>query len=519
MRKIGLYLRVSTEEQARVQEGSLISQRHRLEEYVKVRNAVNEKWGEIVGIYVDEAKSGKDTNRPKYQELLKSIENSLVNTVLVTELSRLSRSIRDFCDFWDFLKIHQAQFLSLREQFDTTTAAGEMMMFSIMNFAQFERKQTAERVAANFLARAKRGLYNGGQLPLGYDTDPENRGSLKINASEAVHVNRIFELFLEHGTLRATADHLNKEGIRTKKWVRKDGITVCHGKWTPARLWYLLRNRHYIGDREINKDYRAVDPSQVPNGREYQVVKAKWLAIVPEEIFAATQKQLQFNRARYTRRPDRVFDYIYSGVVHCGDCGEDLIGLSGTNRHGMKYCYYSHRKRRVLCSFHGIPALKLHDYMQPYLKQIVRDQDVLTRLYEEVRQGALDRIKNKIEQRRHVTTELNRVNRNIRNLVEHLKETSDKHESAALLTELNANEASLKFLSQEKETLDLEINFADAGNSSEACIHQYLGDAKKWFDSLLRYERARLVRLWFKRIDICAAKVKLYYFHHAHGEH
>lgn len=513
MRKIGLYLRVSTEEQARVQEGSLISQRYRLEEYVKSRNVVNEGWGRIIGIYIDEARSGKDTNRPQYQELLKSIESNIIDTVLVTELSRLSRSIRDFCDFWEFLKARDAQFLSLREQFDTTTAAGEMMMFSIMNFAQFERKQTAERVSANFLARAKRGLYNGGQPPLGYNPDPTNRGTLKINENEASHVKRICEIFLEQGTLRATVDQLNREGISTKKWVRKDGVTICHGKWTPARLWYLLRNRHYVGDREINKNYRATKSSQVPKGCEYQITKAKWDPILPTDLFEAAQKQLEFNKARYTRRPDRVFDYIYSGIVFCADCGEDLVGLSGTGRRGMKYCYYAHRGRQISCSFHGISAPKLHSYLRPYLKQIVRDQRLTLRLHAEVKKGEVDRIKDKINQRQHVMTDLNQTNKNVRNLVEHLKQSSGSYEGTALLTELSSNEARLKFLTQEKERLDTEISLSDVDHSNEENMRLYLGNAKKWFDSMSRYERGWLVRLWFKRIEISAEKVKLYYFH------
>ena len=89
--------------------------------------------------------------------------------VMVTELSRLSRSIKDFSELWEFMQSQGCQFLSLRENFDTSTASGEMMLFSLANFPQYERRQTSERVAANFEARAKRGLWNGGVLPIGYE--------------------------------------------------------------------------------------------------------------------------------------------------------------------------------------------------------------------------------------------------------------------------------------------------------------------------------------------------------------
>lgn len=167
MKKIALYIRVSTEEQARIQDGSLVSQRNRLEEFVEGQNRRDHNWGHIVDVYVDEGRSAKDLKRPEFQRLLNDVRHGRINLILSTELSRMSRSIRDFCDIWDLFKKHQTNFITLREQFDTTTAAGEMMVFNLINFAQFERKQTAERISANWVSRAKRGLWNGGSIPLG----------------------------------------------------------------------------------------------------------------------------------------------------------------------------------------------------------------------------------------------------------------------------------------------------------------------------------------------------------------
>ena len=146
MRKLVLYIRASREDLKMNPEGTLTSQRQRLEEYVRSRNIVSPGWGKVVGAYMDEARSAKDTNRPQFQEMLRQIEMRKADTILVTELSRLSRNMKDFCSIWDFLKAHRAQFLSLRENFDTTTAAGEMMIFSIINFAQFEKENRPPNV-------------------------------------------------------------------------------------------------------------------------------------------------------------------------------------------------------------------------------------------------------------------------------------------------------------------------------------------------------------------------------------
>ncbi len=98
MNKVGIYLRVSTEEQARIQDGSLVSQKKRLEEYVEGQCRKESGWGKVVDIYCDEAKSGKNMNRPEFQRMLSDIRLGKINLVLSTELSRLSRSIKDFCE-------------------------------------------------------------------------------------------------------------------------------------------------------------------------------------------------------------------------------------------------------------------------------------------------------------------------------------------------------------------------------------------------------------------------------------
>ena len=219
MNKVGIYLRVSTEEQARIQDGSLVSQRRRLEEYVELQNKREQGWGLIIDTYCDEARSGKDMNRPEFQRMLEDVRTGRVNLILATELSRLSRSIKDFCGLWDLFKDHGTRFITLRENFDTTTAAGEMMVFQLIGFAQFERKQTAERISANWKSRAGRGLWNGGSIPLGFDRNPSNKGVLVPNEEEAKTAQKIFDLFIETGSLRQACLKLSKEGFRSKSYM------------------------------------------------------------------------------------------------------------------------------------------------------------------------------------------------------------------------------------------------------------------------------------------------------------
>jgi site-specific DNA recombinase len=118
MRRVGIYLRVSTEEQARIQDGSLVSQRQRLIEYVEGQNRRENNWGQVVEVYCDEGKSAKDMNRPEFQRLLADIKTGRITLILATELSRLSRSISDFCELWKLFKKHKSGVITLRENFD-----------------------------------------------------------------------------------------------------------------------------------------------------------------------------------------------------------------------------------------------------------------------------------------------------------------------------------------------------------------------------------------------------------------
>lgn len=138
--KIALYIRASTEEQSINPEGTIKNQEDRLRGFITQKNS-QENFGKTVSVFVDRAKSGKDFNRPELRNLIKAIESGEVNLVLVTELSRLSRSVKDFAGLWDLMREHKCSFMSLRESFDTTNAAGEMMIFSIMNFPNLKESR------------------------------------------------------------------------------------------------------------------------------------------------------------------------------------------------------------------------------------------------------------------------------------------------------------------------------------------------------------------------------------------
>jgi site-specific DNA recombinase len=505
MRKIGTYIRVSTEEQAKIQEGSLVSQRHRVEEYVKARNLISPGWGEIRGVYIDEAKSGKNTNRPQYQALLRDVERGKIDTVLVTELSRLSRNMRDFCDLWDFLKAHKSQFLSLREQFDSTTAAGEMMMYNLMNFAQFERKQTSERVSANFQARALRGLFNGGPAPLGYIPDPEKRGNLKVHEKEAEAVRRIFSLYHDTGSLAATLATLNNaEGIRTKKRQKNNGEWSGGRQFCLNSLCKILRNRHYTGEREINKKNLTLDKDDISPGKEYKITKANWPAIIPKEFFESVQEKMDRQIAKYRVDQRITFDYFCSSVIHCPDCGKPLVGMSGKSGNGEKHVYYAHRGKATGCRIHSLNAENVHACVRSRMKKLAQDPEFMEVLYK-----TADAKEQELEPHSEKTLlslreQAKERRKQIENLLASLENGTPGGESVFMQRRIKERETELLQLENRIENLQSDTSFAKDNLVEATELFELVRKLDKHFHKLPPVKRRQFVQIFFGRIEIHA---------------
>ncbi len=327
-RRIGLYIRVSTEEQAQNPEGSIKSQEQRLRQHLELKNQ-DTYLGEVSHVFVDRARSGKDLSRPELQRMLALIQASEIDLVMVSELSRLSRSIKDFSSIWEMMKQHDCGFLSLRENFDTTTAAGEMVLYTVANIAQFERLQCSERISANFLARAERGLYNGGSVPLGYRLNPERKGYLSICDEEACVVREAFRSFLDQGCLSKAGLSLNQRGFYPTRH-RLNGNRKRTGHFTFGNLHDLLTNPAYVGLRR----YRDKEDKE-------KTTRACWEPIIEREAFERVQQVLKQNRYRYKPHTARRYPYLFSGLVHCGQCGDRMCGKTA-HGNGGKVGYYEH---------------------------------------------------------------------------------------------------------------------------------------------------------------------------------
>ncbi len=380
--KIALYIRVSTEEQAENPEGSIRNQEDRLRQAVAYKNSVG-NFGEIRGVFVDPGISAKDMRRPELQKLLRAIRAKEIDLVMVTELSRLSRNSRDFIEMWDMMRAEGCRFTSLREDFDTTTAAGEMVLFQLMNLAQFERRQTSERVTANIVARAARGLYNGGSVPVGYRSIAERPGYLEPDPDMAAVVRMAFTAFLRQGSLAAAAKWLNDNGYSVRKSKEGGGRLKRVGHFTVDNLQQILRSKTYIGVKRYQHQ-----------GEEREA-KAVWPAIVDNVVFQRANEVLSKNRSRLKPHKAGRMPYVLTGVLHCKTCGSHMPGKSATGN-GGKVGYYEHAwatkrdstlsKKIFKCEPHRVPSKKLEPVVIEQVTKFITNRHFAERIFKRVKE-------------------------------------------------------------------------------------------------------------------------------------
>ena len=375
--RVALYCRVSTLDQL-TPEGSLVSQEQRLRERVVELNAKS-LFGEVVEVFVDRGISAKDTKRPELQKMLSAIDRGDVTFVMVTDIARFSRSLKDFTELCEFLAIRRCGFLSLKDPYDTTTAAGVLTMNLMATLAQFERQQTGERVVANTQARSARGLYSGGVVPLGYKINPERKGYLEIEDDQAAIVRKAFAVFLIEGNLTSAGRWLNENGYRYKRKTEGGGNTARLGHFTVQNLHNILRNPAYIGI----KTYKVKN--------ETKQAKAVWQPLVEDMVFEKAQDLLAKNNLRKPDSPNR-YPFELTGVLVCGKCGERLCGKTA-NGNGGKIPYYEHGwaiKRQAClvkkifdCNPNRINATVLEPLVWQKVEELLRRPDVATGLVTE----------------------------------------------------------------------------------------------------------------------------------------
>jgi len=219
--RCAIYTRKSTEEGLEQAFNSLDAQREAAEAYIQSQKHVGSTLVETR--FDDGGFSGGNMERPALQRLLEQIDARQVDCVLVYKVDRLSRSLLDFARLMDRFDQRSVSFVSVTQQFNTTTSLGRLTLNILLSFAQFEREIISERTRDKMGAARRKGKWVGGTPLPGYDVAPAG-GSLVVNPSEARQVRETFELYRNHRSLAAVVAELSKRSWTTKSWKSRSGI-------------------------------------------------------------------------------------------------------------------------------------------------------------------------------------------------------------------------------------------------------------------------------------------------------
>ncbi len=241
-KRCAVYCRVSTDERLDQEFNSIDAQKEAGHAYIASQRT--EGWISVADDYDDPGFSGGNTDRPALKRLLADLEHGQIDIVVVYKIDRLTRSLADFSKMVEVFERNEVSFVSVTQQFNTTTPMGRLMLNVLLSFAQFEREVTGERIRDKIAAAKRKGMWMGGVPSIGYDV--VNR-QLVINEAEAAVVRRIFEEMLTIGSPTQIAARLTAEGITTKAWTTQEGQTRSGTRIDKKYLHKLLRNRIYLG--------------------------------------------------------------------------------------------------------------------------------------------------------------------------------------------------------------------------------------------------------------------------------
>ena len=315
--RCAIYTRKSSEEGLEQEFNSLQAQREACEAFIDSQR--HEGWICLRASYDDGGFSGATMDRPALHQLLADITAGRVDTIVVYKIDRLTRSLADFAKIVEILDARGASFVSVTQQFNTTTSMGRLTLNVLLSFAQFEREVIGERIRDKIAASKKKGMWMGGVPPLGYGVQDHK---LVMIDSEADAVRLIFRRYAELGSVRLLQAELEAGGIRSKSWTSVSGRLVGGKSFSRGALYLMLQNRIYRGE--------IVHKGQFHPGEH--------TPIIDQPLWDAVQEQLAGNIARRqcgrrTRQPS-----LLAGVLFDGD--DNRMTPSHAGKNGAHYRYY-----------------------------------------------------------------------------------------------------------------------------------------------------------------------------------
>jgi site-specific DNA recombinase len=317
-KRCAIYTRKSSEEGLEQEFNSLEAQREACEAYI--RSQRHEGWRSARNRYDDGGFSGGNLERPALQRLLADISAGRIDIIVVYKVDRLTRSLADFTRLVEIFDVQSVSFVSVTQQFNTTSSMGRLTLNVLLSFAQFEREVTGERIRDKIAASKKKGMWMGGNVPLGYDASER---TLVINPAEAETVRRIFALYRELGCVRRVKEEADRRGLRTKCTRTGNGAERGGKPLSRGHLYRVLSNPIYTG-RIAHKG--ELYPGQQP-------------ALIDDGTWIAVRNQFAANASDHQCKAKAAEPSLLAGLLV--DARGKRLTPSHAVKKGRRYRYYA----------------------------------------------------------------------------------------------------------------------------------------------------------------------------------
>lgn len=456
--KTGIYMRVSTEEQAK--EGfSINAQKEKLTSYSKIND-----W-QIIDYYIDNGISAKNIkDRPEINRLIEDIKTGKVNNVLIYKLDRLTRSVKDLISLIELLEEHNCTVSSLTEKLETGNAVGRMFVKIIGIFAEFERENLAERVSFGYEQKTREGNYTNTQGVNGYDYIV-GKGNLVVNIQEKEIVNRIFELYLNGTSMLKIARTFNNEKVPSKRG----------GFWSQSTIKSILTNPLYVGKIRYGVAKKLESRAFEVDGEQE--------TIIDENTFNRVQ-DLLLKRKKYNSKKYPSENAYFSTALRCAKCGAKFHPKQQKQNGKYYITYYCNNRQTAKCDSKGISHTKVLNKFEEYINNYKLNKNI-----------DITPVNHNKEEITRLENELENIERKRKRLQQlFIDEQLSNEDYTVMTSQLETSKKSINKMIDELSIKKEEITYAD--------LKEIIIDFKKNWDNLDTTLRSAFINQFIKFITL-----------------
>jgi len=496
-----VYTRVSVDERAETQTYSTLdNQRDSCLAYIESQKSVGWK---PFKVYEDAGQSGGSLSRPAMKQLIEDIKRKRIQVVVVYKIDRLTRNHKDFYALLEIFNEHDVKFVSTTQHFDTTSPAGRLLLHVMLEFAQFEREMSQERTYDKRFAMAKRGMWCGGFIPLGYDV---KKKKLVINKEEAKIVQFCFELYPKLASMGKVAEKLNEMGYRTKKFHLKGKNAAGSTKFDKKKISNILTNNFYIGKvRFKDKD-----------GKQYIFDGEQKPIITDSKLWDSVQNILVNNRETHKTFKQNKYEMIFLGLMRCGTCGSIMTNSSKEKR-GKLYLYYRCTaaviKGKPACPVRTVAADELEEFLIDKFKELGKNQKLLTKSIEKSNVLAKQGLEPLRRSKERTESQLAKINQELKQLVDILKTPDlDKKRARSIVKEISELEGSKEKLEDEIHRIETNMQHLSQHVIDEDVFIRLFREFPTVFETFSFDEKRNLILLLVREVIYTPTKVTVQFW-------